>query len=314
MNIKLNSTIALCIPAFNAAKYLTTLLTSAKKQALPFDEILVYDDCSTDNTAAVARAFGATVIEGDVNLGCSTGKNRLAEIAKSEWLHFHDADDVLLANFTEVAHRWINKADAPDIVLMHFQYKDFVTHKLLGEPDYSAEELKKDPVKFNILNKVVNFAIIKRSSFQAIGGFNTDPEVLYNEDRAFYTKASLQGLTFDYDNELTCINYYYPGSMSAANKGKCAKAGLKVWDTVIEQTHGLYNKDIAHQLFNNATFAATANDWMTVKRSVKKAKQIFPGIMPEGSIYFKCLYKIFSFQAFFIREMLIRHLTSKRSK
>ena len=100
--------LALCIPAYNAALLLPKLLTSAREQAIPFDEILVYNDCSTDNTAEVARQYGATVVEGDVNSGCSTGKNRLAEVATSDWLHFHDADDDLLPNFTTVAHRWIS--------------------------------------------------------------------------------------------------------------------------------------------------------------------------------------------------------------
>ena len=195
----MSSTIALCIPAYNAAAYLPTLLSSAKNQVFLFDEILVYNDCSTDNTADIARRLGATVIEGDINMGCSIGKNRLAAIAKSDWLHFHDADDDLLPNFTQAAHTWINKTKVADIILMHYQYKDFITHQLLGESDYNVEELKKDPVKFNIVNKVVNFAIIKKTSFLNIGGFNTDPSVLYNEDRAFYTKASINGLTFDYE-------------------------------------------------------------------------------------------------------------------
>jgi glycosyltransferase involved in cell wall biosynthesis len=53
-----------------------------KKQQIPFDEILVYNDCSTDDTAVIAREYGATVITGDVNIGCSAGKNSLAIVAK----------------------------------------------------------------------------------------------------------------------------------------------------------------------------------------------------------------------------------------
>jgi len=93
-------TLALCIPAYNAAAYLPRLLTSAVNQAIPFTEILVYDDCSTDSTAAIARSYGANVISGSVNKGCSFGKNALAEKTTCEWIHFHDADDELLPNFT----------------------------------------------------------------------------------------------------------------------------------------------------------------------------------------------------------------------
>ena len=58
-----NNTLALCIPAFNAAELLPILLTSAKNQTIPFDEILVYNDCSTDNTSEVAKKYGANVID-----------------------------------------------------------------------------------------------------------------------------------------------------------------------------------------------------------------------------------------------------------
>src|SRR5690348_347154 len=85
-------TLALCIPAYNAGRYLPRLLRAAHAQeGPPFDEILVYDDCSTDDTAAIAGAYGATVIRGDVNRGCSFGKNQLAQRAVSDWIHFIDA-------------------------------------------------------------------------------------------------------------------------------------------------------------------------------------------------------------------------------
>jgi glycosyltransferase involved in cell wall biosynthesis len=64
-----SSTIALLIPASNAARYLPRLLESAVRQCKPFDEIWVYDDCSVDNTAEVAERCGARVIRGDVNRG-----------------------------------------------------------------------------------------------------------------------------------------------------------------------------------------------------------------------------------------------------
>ncbi len=308
------NSLALCIPAYNAAIYLPRLLHSAKQQSIPFDEILVYNDCSTDHTTEVARKYGVMVIEGDINRGCSTGKNRLANVAKSEWLHFHDADDDLLPNFTEVAHRWIDKQTAPDIILMHYHYKTSDTNQLLGEPCYNIEEIKRDPVKFNITDKVVNFAVIRRSSFLGIGGFNTDPDVLYNEDRAFYTRASIEGLQFDYEPELTCINYYHRGSMSAKNIAKCARASLHVWKYVIKETKGKYNKEIADQLLNNATYAATADDWETVRNSIATAREIFSESIPNGSSYFHLLYKISPYYSFYLREKIIRHLTSKRKR
>src|SRR3954449_761219 len=92
-------TLALLIPAYNAAHFLPRLLSSAQAQSVPFDEIWVYDDCSTDDTAAVAESYGAKVVRGAVNIGCSVGKNELAKRTSCNWLHFHDADDELKPGF-----------------------------------------------------------------------------------------------------------------------------------------------------------------------------------------------------------------------
>ena len=307
------ATIALCIPAFNAEKYLPALLLSAKNQLIPFDEIMVYNDCSTDNTSDVAKEHGAIVVEGIVNKGCSIGKNNLAKIAKSDWLHFHDADDDLLPKFTQVAHKWIDNQEVYDIILLNYKYKNFETQQLIGEPNYNIDDLKKDPIRFTIVNKVVNFAIIRKASFLNIAGFDTDPNVLYNEDRAFYSRAAIKGLLFAYEPELTCINYYYPGSMSSGNRAKCADATLHVFNKIYLQTGENYNKEIAEQLLSNATYAATAQDWETVKASVLKSKLLFPGLRPSGSVYFGFLYRLIPVQSFYIREMLLRYFTSKRN-
>lgn len=308
------NTLALCIPAYNAAGFLPELLTAAKEQLIPFDEILVYNDCSTDNTSEIARQYGAIVIEGDVNRGCSAGKNSLAKMAKSAWLHFHDADDALLSNFTTVAHRWIDNEEAPDIILMHYQYRVFGTNEFILEPKYDVEALKRDPVKFSITDKLVNFAVIKKEPFIRVGGFNTHPDVLYNEDRAFYTRATINGLTLGYEPELTCINYYHQNSMSVGNRAKCANASWHVWQYVIENTKGKYNAEIGHQLLANAAFAATADAWDTVKKSIKSARKIAPKLLPGGSTFFQFFFKLAPFYAYYCREKIIRNLTNKRRK
>ncbi|RYF97998.1 MAG: glycosyltransferase family 2 protein, partial [Chitinophagaceae bacterium] len=307
-------TLALCIPAYNAARYLPILLKSAQTQRIEFDEILVYDDGSTDTTKEVAEQFGATVVQGKVNLGCSKGKNLLAKIAKSDWLHFHDADDDILPNFTEVAHKQITRSDAADIILLHYQWINFNSKSLLGEPDYKTFEMKADPIKFNITNKVVNFALIKKTPFLEIGGFDTDSEVLYNEDRAFYTRAALAGLKFDYEPALTCINYYYPGSMSDSSKGKCAKASLAVWQKVLAAVKGQYSEEIALQILNNATFAATVNEWKTVRKSLVIAKELSSLTKPQGSDLFLKLFKLNAFGAFYVRELALRYFSRRRRK
>ncbi len=46
---------SLLIPCHNAAQYLLRLWETVQAQTVPFDEIICYDDGSTDNTAEVGR-------------------------------------------------------------------------------------------------------------------------------------------------------------------------------------------------------------------------------------------------------------------
>jgi glycosyltransferase involved in cell wall biosynthesis len=303
------STIALCIPAYNAAWCLPRLLNSAKQQQISFDEILVYNDCSTDETSAIARAYGATVIDGDMNIGCSSGKNKLAAIAKSDWLHFHDADDDLLPNFTTVAHKWIQKEDSPDIVLLNYKQIDFLSGKLLGELDYDVKKLKSDTIKFCIDNKIVNFALIKKNPFLQIQGFDEDSSILFIEDRAFYIKAAISRLTFGYEPAVTCLNYYYLGSMSTANKARWPAAGYHLWVKVNESVGTRYPNEICSQLFQNAIWAGKANGWDTVKKSLALANKINPDFSPPGSRLFLKAFKVSPFYSFCLREMILRYFS-----
>ena len=86
---------SLLIPCHNAAGHLPRLWETVRAQTRPFNEIICYDDASTDDTAAVAAALGARVISGECNAGPAHARNQLWRAADTEWVHFHDADDLL---------------------------------------------------------------------------------------------------------------------------------------------------------------------------------------------------------------------------
>jgi glycosyltransferase involved in cell wall biosynthesis len=60
------SRILICIPAYNEARSIADIIKRAANYA---SEIVVYDDGSSDNTAEVADAAGATVIRNRKNKG-----------------------------------------------------------------------------------------------------------------------------------------------------------------------------------------------------------------------------------------------------
>lgn len=87
------------IPAYNAEEYLANTIYSVLKQVRPPEEIIVVDDGSSDDTAAIAQGFSPRVltIKQD-NEGAAAARNTGAEAATGDALMFLDADDVLGPN------------------------------------------------------------------------------------------------------------------------------------------------------------------------------------------------------------------------
>jgi len=87
--------ISVIVPAYNAERYLTESVKSIRAQTLPATEILIIDDGSTDNTAAVARQLNSqiTLIQQD-NQGAGAARNLGVKMASGEFIAFLDADDL----------------------------------------------------------------------------------------------------------------------------------------------------------------------------------------------------------------------------
>ncbi len=301
------STIALCIPAYNAAWCLPRLLTSAQKQHIPFDEILVYNDCSTDNTSEVARQYGATVLEGDINRGCSTGKNRLAEIAKSEWLHFHDADDDLLENFTKLAHKNLSSTKCADVYLFDYLWLEAADGAIKGKRVFNELELNEDPIKYSILTQINAICgLYNREKYMAVGGYDIDSEILYNEDVAFHIKLALHGWKFAVEHEISIINYYYGNSMSSANKLKCILAHFCVLRNLVGKVDEKYHQYLGQNLINVCGLLAGHKQFSKAATASKLALKISNSRPAATSRLAFFIIKNFGITGIVVREYMIR--------
>lgn len=101
-------TLSFIIPAYNATGTLQKCLNSI--YALPIQEqefeVIVVDDCSTDNTLAFLQDYAASktnmlVFHQERNQRQGAARNRGLLIAKGEYIIFVDSDDYLLTGFVE---------------------------------------------------------------------------------------------------------------------------------------------------------------------------------------------------------------------
>jgi len=90
--------VSVIVPAFNGASELAQSLPAVAASMSTGDELLVVDDGSTDDTAAVAAALGARVFSLGRKSGPSAARNHGAIHANGSVLLFVDADVVVRPN------------------------------------------------------------------------------------------------------------------------------------------------------------------------------------------------------------------------
>ena len=115
------------------------------KQLTDETELLLIDDCSTDNSGEICREYAEKdsrirYIRMDKNSGLSSVRNRTIEEAKGKWIFFADGDDILSEYSVETALRF---SDTNHDIIIHNR-GDFID-ELPAETACTVSELKQLP-------------------------------------------------------------------------------------------------------------------------------------------------------------------------
>src|SRR5262249_1938433 len=110
-------TLGICITYYNECELLTEALDSIEKQAEKPDEILIYDDSSAFPAEKfIPKGMSVRVYRGRENRGVYFARSKLLELASADYVHFHDADDLLLPHWSNRVMD-IVRARQPDVIL-----------------------------------------------------------------------------------------------------------------------------------------------------------------------------------------------------
>jgi glycosyltransferase involved in cell wall biosynthesis len=99
--------VSILIPAYNSAPWIAATLRSALAQTWPRKEIVVIDDGSKDETAAIARSFephGVRVVTKS-NEGAAASRNVAFSLSRGAFIQWLDADDLLSPDKIEAQFR-----------------------------------------------------------------------------------------------------------------------------------------------------------------------------------------------------------------
>lgn len=91
--------VSIVTPVYNCAKFIAETINSVIAQTYVNWELIIVDDCSTDDTEKVVMSFQDQRIHYHKNLensGAAVSRNRALRVAKGKWIAFLDSDDLWL--------------------------------------------------------------------------------------------------------------------------------------------------------------------------------------------------------------------------
>ncbi len=89
--------VSIIMPSWNTENYIAESIQSVIDQTYKNWELIIVDDCSTDNTDEVVRAFNdqrIKYLKNEKNSGAALTRNRALKEARGEWIAFLDSDDL----------------------------------------------------------------------------------------------------------------------------------------------------------------------------------------------------------------------------
>ncbi|MCE5230372.1 glycosyltransferase [bacterium] len=96
------SGLTVLVPAYNEGASILDTIHSLQNQTRPVDRIIVIDDCSTDNTAEIARSTGVDVMRPPKNTGSKAGaQNYALQFVETELCMAIDADTIVAPDAIE---------------------------------------------------------------------------------------------------------------------------------------------------------------------------------------------------------------------
>lgn len=90
--------VSVIMPSYNTAKFIGESIKSVLSQTYTNLELIIVDDCSTDNTDETVKPFLADkrvkYLKNENNSGAALTRNRALREANGEWIAFLDSDDL----------------------------------------------------------------------------------------------------------------------------------------------------------------------------------------------------------------------------
>ena len=233
--------ISVVIPCFNDGQYLPETIAKLKLQTYQNFETIVVNDGSTDAfTLQVLEDInrqGTTVLHKE-NGRMSSARNYGVKHASGQMIAPLDADDYFHPQFFEKAIPILEQDNTIAVVTSYMQ--------LFGEVKKISKPRGGNEYNFLFSNQCPACALVRRSSWEAIGGYDEELKNGY-EDWEFYIRITQKGWTVHVIPE---VLFYYRQTKKSTHKNATLPNRPNLVDYIVEKHKDWYLGKIKELIIN----------------------------------------------------------------
>jgi glycosyltransferase involved in cell wall biosynthesis len=181
---KENPTVSILVTVYNREAYLEQTLRSILASSFSDFEVVVVDDCSTDQSLKIAESIAKVddrirLIRNNENLGDYSNRKKAASLAKGVFLKYVDSDDLIYPHALQVMVDAMEKNPNTGFALSHSLPEDDEPYPWVLTPE---ESYRKHFLGRGCFGCGPSGAIIRKAAFDEVGGFRPEWRVLSDLD------------------------------------------------------------------------------------------------------------------------------------
>lgn len=250
----MNELVSVIMPSYNTANYVEASIESVRHQTYENWELIIVDDCSTDNTDEKVRPFltdgRIRYLKNEQNSGAAISRNRALREARGKWIAFLDSDDLWVPEKLEKQVAFMEQNE------YHFSYTNYEEINMSGEETGVRVTGPKRITKTGMFNYCWPGCLTVMYDAEAVGLIQI-ADIKKNNDYAMWLKVCRKANCYLLDECLAQYRKGRTGSVSSHSfrtmigwhyrlfrEAEGFGVGKSVWLTVKNLVFGFYKKQM----------------------------------------------------------------------
>ena len=268
--------VSVIIPCYNASSYIEKCLRALEEQSFRDFEVILVDDCSTDETISCIERYRENsnlmlrYLRNERNMGPSITRKKGIDVSTSKYIAFCDNDDWYEPNYLELV---VQKACVNDADMVFCGYQTVSVKK--GKEKKKSHLLPNIPNKLSVQNVLqlpidsLCVTMVKRSVFEGI----SFPNLRNGEDMAILPVMITKSQSFGVVNQCLYNYLYRENSASMKSNDKVVQALIESFAYVEANISDKYTEQLEITGIRNLIYGGLLS-LFKYSYNTEKAKEI----------------------------------------